>query len=308
VQVCTFKGMSDATVKLINEEFVPLAINGGRFGEILTARGEIVTEALISGDTFGPDGRNNPLAPKRLKEALEKFKLLPPEKRKASTEESSGFWKDKTRPYPQPPVEGLILRQYRRAIHRDADGQMHRQALYHDFLWMTKAEWQSLVPEQRRAGESFAAPDFLVSRIALHHAQVVASACGLKLSDMPKPVLTLTVEEGSPDQLRLQLQGTFKVIEHNDSLINGIADYQICGCLHYDTRKKTFTRFDLAALGEVTNRRKDVIVPEGRTYVGGWMFELSPGDTPWERTPPGRLAFGGGGPTGPLHNYFKTGK
>ena len=38
------------------------------------------------------------------------------------------------------------------------------------------------------------------------------------------------------------------------------------------------------------------------------MFELSPGDTPWERTPPGRLAFGGGGPTGPLHNYFKTGK
>jgi hypothetical protein len=308
VQVCTFKGISDATVKLINEEFVPLAINGGRFGEILTARGEVVAAALISGDTGGPEGKNNPLAPKRLKEALDKFKQLPPEKRKASKEELPGSWKDKLRVYPQPPAEGLILRQYRRAIHRDTAGKMHREALYHDFLWMIKAEWQSLVPEQQRAGESFAAPDFLVSRIALHHAQVVASACGLKLSDMPKPVLTLTVEERSPDQLRLRVQGTFKVIEHNDSLINGIVVYQVYGCLHYDTRKKACTRFDLAALGEVTDRRKDVIVPEGRTYVGGLMFELSPGDTPWEQTPPGRLAFGGGGPTGPLHNYFKTGK
>ena len=308
MQVCTFKGMNDATVKLINQEFIPLAINGGKFGEILTARGEIVAPALISGDTFGPDGRNNPLAPKRLQEALEKFKQLPPEKRKARTEELAPSWKKNAAPYPQPPAEGLILRQYRRAIYRDAKGQMRRQALYHDFLWMTKAEWQSLVPEQPRVGASFIAPEFLVSRIALHHAQVVASACGLRLNDTPKAILTLRVEEASADQLRLVVQGCCTVTEHNDQLINGIVDYQICGCLQYDVRKKIFTRFDLAALGDVTNRRKDVVVPEGQSYVAGWMFELSPGDTPWERTPPGRLAFGGGGPTGPLHNYFKTGK
>ena len=68
--------MSDATVKLINQEFVPLAINGGKFGEILTARGEVVAAALISGDTGGPDGKNNPLAPKRLQQAREKFQEL----------------------------------------------------------------------------------------------------------------------------------------------------------------------------------------------------------------------------------------
>src|ERR1043166_3164340 len=189
--------MDDATVKLINQEFVPLAVNGGRFGEILTARGEVIAAALISGDTGGPDGKNNPLAPKRLKEALEKFKQLPPEKRKASSEELPKSWKDKPNPYPHPPAEGLILKQYRRVIHRDAQGKMHRQALYHDFLWMTKAEWQSLVPEQRRVGESFAAPEFLVSRIALQHAQVVNSACALRLNDAPKPMLTFTVEEAS---------------------------------------------------------------------------------------------------------------
>lgn len=298
--------MDNATVELLNKEFVPLSHYGWGFGEVLTARGEVVTPRLVAGDTFGPDGKNNPLGPRRLRAILEKFKQLPPEKRRASIEELPAIWKGKA--LPQPPAGGIVLKQYRRAIHRDAKGQMHRQALYHDFLWMTKDEWQSLVPGQRRVGDSFTAPEFFVSRIALNHAQVVTSACALRLSDTPKPILTLTVEEASPDQLRLRLQGTFKVTEHNDSLINGVNAYQICGCLHYDVKKKIFTRFDLAALGEVTERRKDVVVPEGKTLVAGWMFELSPGDTPWERTPPGRLAFGGGGPTGPLHHYFKAGK
>src|SRR5262245_63610578 len=197
--------MDDATVNLINKEFVPLSHYGWGFGEVLTARGEVVASRLVAGDTGGPDGHNNPLAPKRLRAALEKFKQLPPEKRQARVEELPGIWKGKA--LPQPPEGGIILRQHRRVLHRDAEGQMHRQALYHDFLWMTKAEWQSLVPERGRVGESFAAPDFLVSRIALHHAQVVASACALRLNDTPKPNLTLTMEESSPDQLRLPVQG-----------------------------------------------------------------------------------------------------
>jgi len=300
VQVCTFKGLGDVTVQLINKEFVPLSHNGWGFGEVLTARGEVVAPRLVAGDTGGPDGKNNPMAPKRLRAVLEKFKQLPPEKRQARIEELPGIWKGKA--LPQPPEGGIILRQHRRVLHRDAEGQMHRQALYHDFLWMTKAEGQSLVPERPRVGDSFTAPPFLVARIALNHAQVVTSACALKLSDTPKSVLTLTVEEASPDQLRLRLQGTFKVTELNTSLINGVTEYQVYGCLNYDVKKKVFTRFDLAALGEVTNRRKDVVVPEGRTFVGGWTFELSPGASPWERTPPGRLAFGG------LGQYFKAGQ
>jgi len=298
VQVCTFKGMDEATVNLINKEFVPLSHSGWGFGEVLTARGEVVAARLIAGDTFGPDGRNKPMAPKRLRAVLEKFKQLPPEKRQARIEELPAIWKGKA--LPQPPEGGIVLRQHRRVLHKDAEGQMHRQALYHDFLWMTKAEWQSLVPETARVGDSFTAPSFLVDRIALNHAQVVTSASALKLSDTPKPVLTLTVAEASPDQLRLRLQGVFKVTELNTTLVNGVTEYQVYGCLNYDVKNKVFSRFDLAALGEVTNRRKDVVVPEGRTFVGGWTFELSPGASPWERTPPGRLAFGG------LGEYFKA--
>ena len=45
---------------------------------------------------------------------------------------------------------------------------MSRQAISHDFLWMTRAEWQALMPEGPRVGDSFTAPSFLVSRIAAH--------------------------------------------------------------------------------------------------------------------------------------------
>src|SRR5262249_26262393 len=159
------------------------------------------------------------------------FKQLPAEKRTASVEELPNSWKGKA--LPNPPAEGLILKQYRRSIHRDAKGEMHRLTLHPDFLWMTKAEWQSLVPEQPQVGASTTVPEFLVSRIGNHHAQIVSPASSLRISAAPKPTLTLTVEAASPDQLRLRLQGSFQVTEYEDAVVtNGIINYQVFGCLH----------------------------------------------------------------------------
>src|SRR4029078_5736902 len=104
--------MDDATVKLINKEFVPLAASGWGFGAVLTARGEVVAPALHSGDTGGPDGANNPFAPKRLRAALEKVKQLSREKRTASIEQLPASWRGKA--LASPPAEGLILKQYNR--------------------------------------------------------------------------------------------------------------------------------------------------------------------------------------------------
>ena len=64
----------------------------------------------------------------------------------------------------------------------------------------------------------------------------------------------------------------------------------------------SFSRFDLAALGDVTNIRKDAAPPRGRTMVAGLLFELSPGVTPFERTPPYDRVSGGGGEA----VYFKA--
>jgi hypothetical protein len=288
--------MDDATVKLINKEFVPLAANGWGFGAVLTARGEVVAPPLRSGDTGGPDGTNNPFAPKRLHTALEKFKQLSPEKRTASIEELPNSWKGKA--LANPPAEGLILKQYNRGFHRDAEGKMHPdgQVLHHDSLWMTRAEWQSLVPEQPRVGDSRIVPAFLVSRLGVHHASAFG-ANGVRISATPKPTLTLTVEDASPAQLRLRLQGSLQISEYVSPLKIGVIDYEVFGCLHYDVKKRTFSRFDIVALGDVSMTASPP--PKGRTTVAVLLFELSPGDTPWQRTPP----FSGGGQGA----YFKAG-
>jgi hypothetical protein len=296
VQVCTFTNMDDATVKLINQEFVPLAANGWGFGAALTAHGEVVVPPLRSGDTGGPDGTNNPFAPKRLRAALEKFRQLSPEKRTASIAELPSSWKGKA--LANPPAGGLILKQYNRGFHRDAEGKMHSdgQVLHHDSLWMTRAEWQSLVPEQPRVGDSRTVPAFLVSRLGVHHASAFG-ANGVKISATPKPTLTLTVEDASPDQIRLRLQGSLQTSEYVAPIKVGVIDYQVFGCLHYDVKKKTFSRFDMVAVGDISGTSSPP--PKGRTMVKVLLFELSPGDTPWQRTPP--FSCGGQGA------YFKAG-
>src|SRR4030095_16963902 len=125
VQVCTFRNMDDETVKLINKEFVPLVSIAWGFGEVLTARGAVIAPRLVTADTGGPNGATNPFAPKRLHAALEKFKQLPPEKRTATIAELPSMWKGKAQP--NPPAEGLILKQYRRGQHKDAKGGINRQ-------------------------------------------------------------------------------------------------------------------------------------------------------------------------------------
>src|ERR1043166_8749086 len=101
--------MDDATVKLINKEFVPLASNGWGFGEVLTAHGEVVAPRLESGETGGPKRANKPFGAKRLQAALKKFKELPVEKCTASVEELPNSWKGKA--LPNPPAEGIVLKQ-----------------------------------------------------------------------------------------------------------------------------------------------------------------------------------------------------
>jgi hypothetical protein len=277
--------MDPATVELINKEFVPLVSLDWGFGEILTAHGEVITKRLQDGDTGGPNGKNNPFAPKRLLAALAKFKQLPAEKRTAKAEELPAMWKGKAEM--APPAGGLILKQYRRVLQKDADGKLYRGDIYHDSLWMTQAEWQSLVPEKLQVGDYFPVPAFLLKRIGRHHAQILNPSACVRLEPTPKPLLTLTVEEVLPELLRLRLHGSFRVTEYQIPDTNGVFDFQVSGCLHYDVKKKVFTRFDMVAFGDVTNLRKDgTQPPKGRTLVAGLLFELSPGATPWERTPP----------------------
>jgi hypothetical protein len=88
-----------------------------------------------------------------------------------------------------------------------------------------------------------------------------------------------------------------KTSEYVGSLKIGVIDYQVSGCLHYDVKRRTFSRFDMVAVGDISKTASPPA--KGRTMVAVLLFELSPGDTPWQRTPP--YSCGGQGA------YFKAG-
>lgn len=300
--------MDDATVKLINEEFVPLAAPLG-YGRVLTPTREEVAPACDAHKIpNGPEDGNNPFAPQRLKTVLAKFKMMPAEKREPSVDWLPADWW-KAQKVAQPPKGGLILRQYVRRLTRDANKKLGQPSdVEHDFLWMTEAEWRSLVPKMRAEGAKQPVPAFLVRRIGRHHSDALEASLDVRLKAEPAPSLTMTVESASADQLRLCLEGSFRVVvmhhQEKEELAPADIAYRLHGYLCYDVKKDTFTRFDVAVLGEVIPKNPDgySLWPrdnfsgklfKDQTLMAGLFFELSPGDSPFERLPPSRAAFGG---------------
>src|SRR5262249_56078119 len=130
-----------------------------------------------------------------------------------------------------------------------------------------------------KGGDSPTVPAFLVSRIGVYHASVLGGANSVRMSAVPKPTLTLTVEHSSPDQLRMRLQGSLQTSEYQGTpKAIGTIDSQVCGCLHYDVKKKTFSRFDLAVVGDVTgtSRPPPKAQPMGQVY----RLDVSPAHPP----------------------------
>ena len=285
--------MSNATVKLLNEQFVPLACTVG-YGKVLAASGKEVAPAFNSHLLpQRPDDENNPLAPERLRAVLAEFKMLPAADRKPKISQLPDLWNKVG--VPGPPEGVLILREFVRRLDGDGKGSLSPVAeAEHDFLWMTKEEWTSLVPKKPSVGKTYPVPSFLVTRIGKHHADAQEASLHLRLQTEPTPTLTMTVESVSADEVRLRLQGSFQVVvtgeDSADEKALATVDYRAHGCLRYDVRKKAFTRFDIAVLGKVTPGKLE---PSLRTPMVGLFFELSPGDSPFERLPPGRCGFAG---------------
>jgi hypothetical protein len=140
----------------------------------------------------------------------------------------------------QPPEGGLILKIYGRYLARDSEGELRLTTLLRDFpgikdpatryprhfdyyceanvdyLWLTEAEWKALIPARPRKGDRQPLPAPLVERICLYH--LLPSAMHSRIGDLWQAItdkqkgirareVTLTVEEASPDHVRLILDG-----------------------------------------------------------------------------------------------------
>ncbi len=234
---------------------------------------------------------------------------------------------------PSPPEGGLTLKVHGRFMSRDEKGQL-RHAKDEDFrqifsfmlspnteyMWLTREEWQALVPPNPVKGEKFPVASAIAERMARFHlspARALTSEDGIvSKAAIKKAALAVVVDDVSTDRIRLGLSGfvnwgsdydAAKATSPNGPLAFGFAT-PIHGILEYDRTKKAFVRFDIVAPGEVwggwgdANGKSQGIERPGRTPIG-FAFELATGDSPTNRLPPA-----GNGGRALRAGYFATAK
>jgi hypothetical protein len=263
---------------------------------------------------------------------LEEFQKLPEAERKPGAVVVPDL-EPAQRMIPTPPEGGLTLKVHARFLGRDEKDQL-RHARREDFrsvfafmlqpnteyMWLTREEWQALVPASPVQGQKLAVAPAIGERMARFHlspARALTSENGIApKAAIKKAALTLVVDEVSADRIRLGLSGfvhwgsdydAAKATSPNGPLGFGFAT-PLHGILEYDRTKKAFTRFDIVAPGEVWGRWGDAngqsqgIERAGRTPFG-FAFELARGDSPSDRIPPA-----GHGGRALRAGYFATAK
>lgn len=183
-------------------------------------------------------------------------------------------------------------------------------------MWLSEPEWKSLIPVDPKAGDQTPLPPNIAARIVRWHLNPLRFY-GRYVSDALDPQevrsgqLTLTVESVSPDLVRLRLEGNAQlgqpppaavVAREIASLDQWGYEPAVLGFLEYDPRERVFTRFDIVALGDHFGRlglgRRAPSRPGLQPL--GIAFELTKGDQPADRVPPGRPS--------DSKSYFDVGK
>ena len=244
--------------EFVKKNCVALATGGGNNIYFATATGSVL--AAVSTNGKGPfDQFFDPSM------ALAKFNQLPEDERQPKKLEPSEFF-DRLNSTAPVPSGMLVCRQYSRAFERgrqDTKGDLRRhegQSTNNlgpngDFLWLTEAEWKSLVPASPMQGMKHPVPDAISRRIFVYHLSntSLGASPGWTPEQFRSGELTLTVEEASAAGVRLHLEGFARLADNADfAKATQKAEFSLVGSLNYDAEKKVFDRFDIVALGEVT--------------------------------------------------------
>lgn len=274
-----------------------------------------------------------------IKRAIEKWNALPAAERAPGAVKIDDISEiDAKYTLPAPPEGTLILKVYYRAFMRDGGklryvtgkdlwhdetgkkteenfdkqypGHITTPQAQPDHMWLTRAEWTSLIPSDPKQGDKAAVPAGIAHRFIRWHLNplsVYGETNSLDARSVRAGELTLTVEAVSPSSIRMRLDGFAKlgseppkdVADGKCACINQWGyEPRVLGYIDYDREKKAVTRFDVVALGEHFGR---LGISDSATRIGlqplGISFELVTGDAPADRIPPGRA------PT--ARNYFK---
>jgi len=255
---------------------------------------------------------------------LEEFEKLPKDEREPNAVKVPDL-KPLEGVIPIPPEGGLVLRVHGRFLGRDDKENLRavkgddfpqirgkessirsHQFLFEpntEYMWLTKEEWQSLVPAKPVKGDKLPVASAISERMARFHLsprRALTSEDGIVAQkDIKSAKLTLMVDDVSPQRIRLLLAGFVhtgsdydksKATSPNGPLGFGY-ETPIHGILEYDRKKEAFVRFDIVAPGEVwgrwgdANGKSQTIERPGRSPIG-FAFELAPGESPTDRLPP----------------------
>jgi hypothetical protein len=229
---------------------------------LMTSSGRLLSGSMKYGD-------RNSLA-SALREVLASYAKLPEEERRPKT--VSG----EEQPVPPPPPGGLVLTIYDRPLGRSAEGQYrlpegkdsggfrtHAPHGQRSSLWLTAEEWQSLIPNEPRVGQSHEVSPKLAKRIYLYGLWpqtlwVVEQTW--QPDSLREGELKLTVEEVSAQAIRMRVSGslllsgtgplklypTGKVLK----TVENRYDARVEGVLVYDRTKKRISKWDMVTLGD----------------------------------------------------------
>ena len=276
-------------------------------------------------------GKNAHVQSSTVKKALETWQALPEVERAPGAVKVGELGeRDDARAGATPPVGGLILKIHYRALMRDGAGRLRYMVakdLWHDeegkkteesfdrtypgrittpqaqpdHMWLTEAEWKSLMPAAPHPGDKLALPSAIANRLIRWHLNpltVYGETAPLGAKAVRAGEMSLTVEEVVPRLVRLRLDGFAKlgttppdaVAQSKIACIDQWGyEPRVLGFLEYDPQKKVFTRFDIVALGDQFGR---LGICDSAARVGlqplGISFELVEKPRPADCVPPGR--------------------
>jgi hypothetical protein len=243
------------------------------------------------------------LREKDLAPLLAAFRALPESARKPLLADPKSATPAK-RPVPLAPEHGLVVRGYCTYLKTDESGRPQRaKRLYYqqnpdawaaetqsDMLWLTQAEWRSLIPESSSVGTQITVPKEIQRRffstIGIDYMEGSVNALPLRESTM-----TITIEEAG----RLRIDGFGAMGKphgagaKNDPRSRG-CELRVIGRIAYDPKEKNITAFDLAGVGEAWGNkmeytRREIGIP-GLRWKYGIACELVTGSAPEDLIPP----------------------
>lgn len=196
-----------------------------------------------------------------------------------------------------PPKGGVILKVHARILDRNSQGDFvpgtcespGGDRASRDHVWLTEAEWRSLLPADAKAGDRFPLPEAITLRLALFH--LVDNTRGepplWKREELRSHQLQLTVMETDTATMKLRLEGSVLLATHADpNEAKRGYEARLLGHVHYNKAKQALERMDLVALGDFWGEAEFTRGARKGRKPFGVAFELVHGTNPADRIPP----------------------